>query len=43
MIDHTTLPTAQPAEFARDERSMRVMEYGIALLALAAALLLSLR
>lgn len=43
MIDPTTIQTAQPAELARDERSMRVMEYGIALIALVSALLLSLR
>ncbi len=42
MIEQTRIPTVQP-ELARDERSMRVMEYGIALIALVSALLLSLR
>jgi hypothetical protein len=43
MIEQTRVPTAQPVELGRDERSMRVMEYVIALVALGAALLLSLR
>jgi hypothetical protein len=43
MIDQTRIRTPRPAELGRDERSMRVMEYVTALVALAAALLLSLR
>lgn len=43
MIDHSSITTADPAEFHRDERSMRVMEYAMALVALAAAILLSVR
>jgi hypothetical protein len=42
MIDRTRVHAAQPAEL-RDERSMRVVEYAMAVVALAAALLLSLR
>jgi hypothetical protein len=42
MIDQTPIQTAEPVEFTRDERSMRVFEYAMAVLAVAAALLLSL-
>jgi hypothetical protein len=44
MIEHSTTP-ADPTTttLPRDERSMRVMEYAMAILALVAALLLSLR
>jgi hypothetical protein len=41
MIDQTRIQTAEPVEFARDERSMRVFEYAMAVIAVAAALLLS--
>jgi hypothetical protein len=43
MIDQSRITTARPADLARDERSMRVMEYAIAFTALVVALLLSLR
>ena len=43
MIDQTRIPGTPPADHGRDEWSMRVMEYAIALVALAAALLLSIR
>ena len=43
MIDQTRIQAAQPVELVRDERSMRAIEYATALVALAAALLLSLR
>ena len=42
MIDQTRVP-AEPAALPRDERSMRVMEYAMAIVALVAAVLLSLR
>lgn len=42
MIEPTRIEPADPVELARDERSMRVVEYAMAVLALAAALLLSL-
>jgi hypothetical protein len=42
MIDQLPVP-AEPATLDRDERSMRVMEYAMAILALVAALLLSIR
>jgi hypothetical protein len=42
MIDRTQVRTADPEEL-RDERSMRVMEYAMAILALIAAVLLSIR
>jgi hypothetical protein len=42
MIDQSPLP-AEPTTLDRDERSMRVMEYAMAILALVAALLLSIR
>jgi hypothetical protein len=42
MIEQTRVP-AEHATLPRDERSMRVMEYAMALIALAAAVLLSLR
>jgi hypothetical protein len=42
MIDQSPVP-AEPTTLVRDERSMRVMEYAMAILALAAALLLSIR
>ncbi|HKG56539.1 MAG TPA: hypothetical protein VKA85_04785 [Candidatus Limnocylindrales bacterium] len=43
MIDRTQVRTASPDEFRRDERSMRLMEYAMAIIAVAAALLLSIR
>jgi hypothetical protein len=43
MIDQTRIQSADPVELARDERSMRLVEYAMAALAVAAALLLSLR
>ena len=43
MIDQTTLIASDAADSPRDERSMRVMEYAMAFIALTAALLLSLR
>ena len=43
MIDQTTLIATNTREGHRDERSMRVMEYAMAFIALSAALLLSLR
>lgn len=43
MIEQSRITTVQPAEPGRDEWSMRVMEYAIALTALVAALLLSTR
>ena len=43
MIEQSRMSTAEPADLARDERSMRVMEYAMALIAFAAAILLSLR
>jgi hypothetical protein len=42
MIDQSPVP-AEPTTLDRDERSMRVMEYAMAILALVAALLLSIR
>jgi hypothetical protein len=42
MIDQTRIHTAEPVELTRDERSMRLVEYAMAVLAVAAALLLSL-
>ena len=42
MIDQTRV-SAEHAALPRDERSMRVMEYAMAIIALAAAVLLSLR
>jgi hypothetical protein len=42
MIDQTRV-SAEQAALPRDERSMRVMEYAMAIIALAAAVLLSLR
>jgi hypothetical protein len=41
MIDRTRVQTATPEKLGRDERSMRVMEYAMAFMALVAALLLS--
>ena len=43
MIDQTPISTAETAHLGRDERSMRVFEYAMAFVALAAAVLLSLR
>jgi hypothetical protein len=43
MIDQTQVQTVEPVELTRDERSMRVFEYAMAVMAVAAALLLSLR
>jgi hypothetical protein len=43
MIDRTKVTGIEGNDFRRDERSMRVMEYAMAIMALAAALLLSLR
>jgi hypothetical protein len=42
MIDQSRVP-AEPSTLDRDERSMRVMEYAMALIALIAAVLLSFR
>lgn len=42
MIDQTQIQTAEPVELPRDERSMRLVEYAMAVMAVAAALLLSL-
>jgi hypothetical protein len=42
MIDQTPIQTADPVELTRDERSMRLVEYAMAVLAVAAALILSL-
>jgi hypothetical protein len=42
MIDQTR-ETADQVALPRDERSMRVMEYAMAIIALAAAVLISLR
>jgi hypothetical protein len=42
MIDQTRV-SAEHAALPRDERSMRVMEYAMAIIALVAAVLLSLR
>lgn len=42
MIDQTRVP-AEHVTLPRDERSMRVMEYAMAIIAFAAAVLLSLR
>jgi hypothetical protein len=42
MIEQTRIQVAKPVPLARDERSMRVMEYALAFTALIAALLLSL-
>lgn len=42
MIDQTRIQTSDPVEFTRDERSMRLVEYAMAVMALVAALLLSL-
>ncbi len=42
MIDQPTLIATNAVEDHRDERSMRVMEYAMAFIALTAALLLSL-
>jgi hypothetical protein len=42
MIDQSPVPV-EPTTIDRDERSMRVMEYAMAILALVAALLLSIR
>jgi len=41
MIDRTRVTTIEGDDFTRDERSMRVMEYAMAIMAFAAALLLS--
>ena len=41
MIDQSRIQAAEPVELTRDERSMRVVEYAMAVLAVAAALLLS--
>lgn len=43
MIEQTRIQSVEPAELARDERSMRLVEYAMAVMAVAAALLLSLR
>lgn len=42
MIDQTQIQTPEPVELTRDERSMRLVEYAMAVLAVAAALVLSL-
>jgi hypothetical protein len=41
MIDHSRIQTAEPVELTRDERSMRLFEYAMAVVVVAAALLLS--
>ena len=41
MIEQTRIQSVEPAEL--DERSMRLVEYAMAVMAVAAALLLSLR
>lgn len=41
MIDRTRVTSLDSDDFTRDERSMRVMEYAMAIMAFAAALLLS--
>jgi hypothetical protein len=41
MIDRTRVTRIESNDFTRDERSMRVMEYAMAIMAFAAALLLS--
>ena len=41
MIDQM-IQTSEPVELTRDERSMRVVEYALAVMAVVAALLLSL-
>ena len=43
MIERTTVTTVEGDKLPRDERSMRVMEYAMVIMAFAAALLLSLR
>ena len=43
MIDRTRVTSSPGDNLTRDERSMRVMEYAMAIVAFAAALLLSLR
>lgn len=42
MIDQTQIQSVEPVELTRDERSMRLVEYAMAVMAVAAALLLSL-
>jgi hypothetical protein len=42
MIDQTRIQKTEPVELPRDERSMRLVEYAMAAMAVAAALLLSL-
>ena len=42
MIDETRIQPQRPVELARDEFSMRVMEYAMAFVAIAAALLIAL-
>lgn len=42
MIDQPMIHIAEPVELARDERSMRIVEYAMAVMAVVAALLLSL-
>jgi hypothetical protein len=41
ILDHSRIQTAEPVELTRDERSMRLVEYAMAVMAVAAALLLS--
>ncbi len=43
MIDRTRVTSIEGDNLTRDERSMRVMEYAMAIMAFAAALLLSFR
>lgn len=43
MIEQSRIQSVEPAELVRDERSMRLVEYAMAVLAVAAALLLSFR
>lgn len=42
MIDQTSIEVGESPEFTRDERSMRLVEYAMAVMSVAAALLLSL-
>jgi hypothetical protein len=43
MINRSRTPPSDPPPITRDERSMRVLEYAMALVALAAAILLTIR
>jgi hypothetical protein len=41
ILDQSRIQTAEPVELTRDERSMRLVEYAMAVMAVVAALLLS--